>query len=81
MSIIDEVDEIAEVYFVDREQYERDLKERQRKHLEQVRSSTTQQWRPCMHDECSECYGTGVTRNGGSCVHGISCTCPKCSPA
>ena len=34
----------------------------------------------CMHDRCPECHGTGVRSTGGSCVHMISCPCPKCSP-
>lgn len=36
---------------------------------------------PCMHDNCSECGGTGIKHNGlGPCVHFISCPCPKCTP-
>jgi hypothetical protein len=62
----------------DREQYERDLAERQRQHLEQV-SGGYSRWRPCMHDACAECVGTGINRFGGACVHGISCPCPKCN--
>ena len=34
-------------------------------------------WQPCLHDQCPECLGTGVRRFGGTCVHGISCPCPK----
>jgi len=35
----------------------------------------------CMHDNCPECNGTGQKTDGrGSCVHMISCLCPKCSP-
>jgi len=26
------------------------------------------------------CIGTGVTRSGQPCIHGITCSCPKCSP-
>jgi hypothetical protein len=35
---------------------------------------------PCMHDNCSQCHGTGKKDNGEICVHMISCPCPKCSP-
>jgi hypothetical protein len=35
----------------------------------------------CMHDNCPECGGTGIKRNGGgTCIHMISCPCPKCTP-
>jgi hypothetical protein len=37
--------------------------------------------RECLHDNCPSCGGTGVKKNGlGSCIHMISCPCPKCSP-
>lgn len=70
---------------IDREQYEKDLKRRQREHLEQVQKQFdipwgNDQWQPCMHDGCPECHGTGVRRDGGSCIHSLSCPCPKCSP-
>ena len=61
----------------DRESYERELRERQRKHLESVRNGG-RPWKPCLHDQCPQCHGTGITRFG-PCVHGISCDCPKCS--
>jgi hypothetical protein len=63
---------------IDREEYERDLKERQAEHLRQVRGA--EDWQPCLHDGCSECLGTGVKGDGSMCVHNISCSCPKCSP-
>lgn len=62
---------------MDREQYEKDLERRQKAHLEKVNGRN---WRPCMHDSCKECCGTGVRSNGTACVHMISCPCPKCSP-
>lgn len=62
----------------DREQYERDLAERQRRHLDSVHE-TIGGWQPCLHDACPRCHGTGVTRHG-PCVHMISCPCPKCRP-
>ena len=63
-----------------REQYERDLAERQRQHLESVRRSSDMHWQPCLHDNCTECYGTGVRHDGSGCVHMMSCPCPKCTP-
>lgn len=62
---------------INRESYERDLAERQRNHIEQV---TNKDWQPCMHDTCPNCVGTGISKFGGSCIHGISCPCPKCTP-
>lgn len=34
----------------------------------------------CMHEQCTQCNGTGVKRTGGMCIHMMSCPCPKCSP-
>ena len=35
----------------------------------------------CLHDRCSQCGGTGQRKDGlGSCVHMLSCPCPKCTP-
>lgn len=65
---------------VDREQYERDLAERQRQHLERIRTFNDQSWRPCMHDNCPACCGTGVTSTGVACIHMIACPCPRCTP-
>lgn len=65
---------------MDRKTYERDLAERKRKHLERVKGFQDNNWQPCMHDQCSDCCGTGIKENGTRCVHMISCPCPKCSP-
>lgn len=66
-----------------REQYEKDLAERQKSHLDEVNKNLDYKrdiyWRPCMHDECPSCHGTGIKIDGSSCIHGISCPCPKCS--
>jgi hypothetical protein len=35
--------------------------------------------RACLHDQCSNCHGTGIGIIG-PCVHMLSCPCPKCSP-
>ncbi len=33
----------------------------------------------CLHDNCPTCNGTGQSKYGGICVHGLVCPCPKCS--
>lgn len=66
-----------------RRQYEEDLRQRQREHLDQIPSSYPGDhipWRPCLHDGCPECVGTGIKKDGSMCVHHMSCPCPKCSP-
>lgn len=65
---------------MDRRQYEEDLKERRKRHLAAINAQNDFNWRPCMHDQCEQCHGTGVTTTGQQCVHMISCPCPKCSP-
>lgn len=65
---------------MDRKQYEEDLKRRQKEHLDAIQRQEDLYWRPCMHDQCSECIGTGVKRDGTPCIHMISCPCPKCTP-
>lgn len=64
---------------MDKQEYEEDLKRRQREHLNRI-SGNDANWRPCMHDQCPSCLGTGVKADGGACIHGIACPCPKCSP-
>ncbi len=66
---------------MDRQQYEEDLKRRQEEHLRSIRQNSYEHsfWQPCLHDQCPECIGTGIRRDGSICVHGISCPCPKCS--
>ncbi len=63
---------------MDRDQYERDLKERQERHLREIREQG-RYWKPCLHDQCSQCHGTGLTKFG-VCVHALHCDCPKCQP-
>jgi len=67
--------------FIDRKQYEDDLQRRQKEHLDNVYNKQNQNWRPCLHDSCPECLGTGIKRDGNMCVHNIYCTCPKCNPS
>ena len=63
---------------INREDYERDLKRRQEEHLARV--NRNKPWRPCKHDQCTSCFGTGIKIDGSPCIHGIVCPCPKCSP-
>lgn len=63
---------------MNKEQYEENLRRIQKQHLENIQKHT--HWQPCMHDQCTECHGTGMKLDGTPCVHGISCPCPKCSP-
>lgn len=65
---------------INREEYEKNLRERQRKHFEEIRKNQDNHWQPCLHDQCPQCHGTGVKLDGSMCVHSISCSCPKCSP-
>ena len=65
---------------MDKEQYEKDLLERQRIHLENVFKQRTIYWQPCAHDQCTQCYGTGVRYDGSPCIHHLYCSCPKCTP-
>jgi len=64
-----------------REQYEEDLARKRKEHLDRVFKRGNQNWRPCMHDSCPNCFGTGIKADGSPCVHMISCPCPKCSPS
>lgn len=59
-----------------------DLRRRQREHLEHVRGrrGDVRRHQRCLHDACPECIGTGVKRDGTTCVHFLSCPCPRCSP-
>jgi hypothetical protein len=61
----------------DFDRYQEDLKRRQAEHLDKVRRRHDD--RPCLHNGCSECHGTGIRSDGTGCIHMISCPCPKCS--
>lgn len=65
---------------INREIYEEDLKRRQKQHLDSIIEYQNRDWQPCMHDGCTQCIGTGVRHDGSSCVHALSCPCPRCSP-
>ena len=66
---------------INREEYEKQLAEKQMNHLENMNHIRERNWRPCMHDQCTQCHGTGVKWDGSACIHSISCPCPKCSPS
>lgn len=62
-----------------KQKFERELKEKQKAHLEQVRRNIESEWIPCEHDKCNECFGTGINKKGKVCFnHYKNCTCPKC---
>jgi hypothetical protein len=73
---------------ISRERYEKELADRQRDHLQNVYKNgyverlqpSTKAWKPCLHNDCNECHGTGVKIDGTACIHMISCNCPKCTP-
>lgn len=64
---------------MDRQKYEEDLRRRQKEHLDNMQRQRDMNWRPCMHDSCPTCHGTGVDSMGRACVHSLSCPCPKCT--
>jgi hypothetical protein len=59
-----------------RQAYEAELQERQRQHLASLNPTQEANWRPCLHEQCPRCHGTGLSAHG-PCIHGISCNCPK----
>lgn len=65
---------------MNREQYEDDLAKRQEEHLKRVRGIKDQFWKPCYHDNCTQCHGTFVKLDGSRCIHMLYCDCPKCQP-
>jgi len=65
---------------MDREQYEKRLKRKQEQHLQKIKSFQNPNWKPCLHDSCTSCCGTGIKIDGTICGHSISCPCPKCTP-
>lgn len=60
---------------MNKEEYEKDLKARQEAHLKSL--ETKEDWKPCLHDQCPNCLGTGRSKFG-LCTHAISCDCSKC---
>lgn len=43
----------------DIEEYYEDLRVKQNKHLKGINVRKAKDWRPCLHDSCEECCGTG----------------------
>lgn len=76
--------DIVENSSIDRDKYEKELDEKQKRHLSVAKSiarnSTYGNWKPCMHDQCTLCFGTGRKADNSFCIHYIACSCPKCSP-
>ena len=66
---------------ITKEEYEKDLIQKQKEHFAKIHNRQNQNWKPCAHDSCPNCVGTGVDSFGRPCVHGIYCNCPKCSPS
>lgn len=62
-------------------EYQKDLIKRQKEHLKNVQKLQSRNWRPCMHDSCPSCIGTGIRADGSACIHMIACSCPKCNPS
>ncbi len=63
-----------------RDQYQRNLDERQKKHLDEIKRRQDAAFTPCAHDACTSCHGTGVKVSGEACFHHLSCKCRKCNP-
>ncbi len=76
--------DIVPIPQINREEYEKELAETQRQHRENIRRFNSgwkdDHFKPCLHDGCTQCHGTGVKLDGTMCVHMISCPCPKCTP-
>ena len=64
---------------IEKELYEKELLKRQKAHLENVSKQKTIYWQLCAHDQCTQCYGTGIKHDGSYCTHNLYCSCPKCA--
>ena len=64
---------------INRKDYEKDLRIRKEEHLKQIFKNKSREWKPCLHDSCPDCIGTGIRADGSLCAHMISCPCPKCT--
>lgn len=68
----------------EQQSYYDELRRKQEAHLSRIvpfGQSFQPAWRPCMHEQCPSCVGTGITSTGSPCVHMISCPCPRCTPS
>jgi hypothetical protein len=64
---------------MDQSEYEKNLKKVQYEHLDKINRINHPNWKPCLHDQCQSCHGTGLKLDGSFCLHGMTCSCPKCS--
>lgn len=67
----------------ERETYQHELRRRQLSHIQEIERRKEQAkrentWKPCLHDTCPDCIGTGVKATGEKCIHMISCDCSRC---
>ena len=58
--------------------YEKELRARQEAHINNSMLGRNMAWKPCAHDQCTNCHGTGLDAFGSMCIHSIACDCPKC---
>ena len=65
---------------MNKDDYDKDLLDKRNAHFRKVNEAQARRWKPCKHEQCTSCYGTGITEMLTPCVHMISCDCPKCSP-
>ena len=45
-----------------------------------LRKENEQPKQLCLHKACMKCHGSGVDKDGMTCIHMISCPCPNCTP-
>lgn len=61
-----------------------ELRRRQDEHMEEVHRRMNQDQSrevDCLHNQCTECVGTGIRKDGTKCLHMISCPCSRCTPS
>lgn len=76
---------------MNKEEWLKELKKRQEKHYDNIKNykinnksnlkiinTKKLDWKPCEHDKCSLCHGTGLNIKGEPCIHYINCSCPRC---
>lgn len=67
---------------VDRDEYYKDLDKKRQEHIQkqqEYKKKNEEPFQPCLHECCPDCFGTGRKVDGSSCIHMISCPCPKCT--
>ena len=63
----------------EKEEYDKSVKSKQAEHMRAIERNKPPAWRPCLHDSCPNCLGTGSKIDGSPCVHDIKCPCPRCN--